>query len=300
MLVAGWTRSVGRYLGPREPFVRRSRDHGRTWETSVRLNPTAIANTDAHRPRLVATGNTAYAVWSDNRNGAHDVFFRRSTDGGSTWGAERRVEAGPPGASLSFTPDVALSGSTVHVAWGEVNKLGVRGVRANRSLDGGVTWLPNDVDVSMATSLDEGPFALATDRVIGLAWTGAFYETEIYFNRSVDGGLTWAPQDTCLSCGAGTGRAYALQVVADGDAFYAAWCREGEVFFSRSLDAGATWLAPRRIDVGTGGLRAGAPDIAVSGNAVLVAFATHDGQGVGDVRINRSLDRGASWPLPAS
>ncbi|MEM7205754.1 MAG: sialidase family protein [Planctomycetota bacterium] len=295
LIVTGSTRAVGRYLGPREPFIRRSRDGGRTWEASVRLNPTAIAGTDAGSPRIHSAGSTVDAVWSDNRNGADDVFFRRSQDGGSTWGAERRVNAGAPGASLSIAPDIAVSGNTVHVAWGEVGRFGLVGVRANRSRDGGATWWPSDVDVSMATTLEEGPFAMATDRVIGLAWTGAFYETEVYFNRSVDGGLNWMPQDACLSCGAGTGRAYGLNVLADGNAFYAVWCRDGAVFFNRSLDAGATWLGRRRIDLGTGGLRAGSPAVAVSGTAVFVGFATSNGQNVGEVRINRSLDQGTSW-----
>lgn len=49
-------------------------------------------------PALVADGaGRLYAAWYDARNGDWDVFLRRSTDGGRSWQAPRRVNDDPVG-----------------------------------------------------------------------------------------------------------------------------------------------------------------------------------------------------------
>jgi hypothetical protein len=61
---------------------------GRATLTGCQLRVSSVANSAADPSDR--TGNTVYAVWSDNRNGSAaatntDVFLARSTDGGKSW-----------------------------------------------------------------------------------------------------------------------------------------------------------------------------------------------------------------------
>lgn len=56
-----------------------------------------------HRGRL-------FAAWWDARNGDWDVFLRRSTDGGRTWGAPLRLNDDPPGNGRhQYLPAVSVA-----------------------------------------------------------------------------------------------------------------------------------------------------------------------------------------------
>ncbi len=48
---------------------------------------------------------TIYINWADIRNGANDadIWLRKSTDGGNTWSARKRVNDDPPGKQQFFT-----------------------------------------------------------------------------------------------------------------------------------------------------------------------------------------------------
>ena len=63
---------------------------------------------------LELTGNVLHLVWPYSRAGKWEVTYKRSADGGDTWGPERRLT---PGVDL-FRMGTAVSGSTHHVVWG--------------------------------------------------------------------------------------------------------------------------------------------------------------------------------------
>jgi hypothetical protein len=53
-------------------------------------------------------------VWDDRRYNQVDVFYMLSTNNGLSWEEEQRIEDDP---GMSLTPDLAISGSNVHVVW---------------------------------------------------------------------------------------------------------------------------------------------------------------------------------------
>jgi hypothetical protein len=91
------------------------------------------------------TGNL-YAVWTDNRDGLHDVpnpvtdtnvFMSVSTNGGATWSAPIRVTSG---ATDNWFPWIAARGGKVGVAYQEEAGPGTYVTRLATSTNNGASW----------------------------------------------------------------------------------------------------------------------------------------------------------------
>jgi len=69
-------------------FFAKSADGGATWsaKTDVSTAPVGVAHAF---PALAATGSGDVRIaWMDNRGGLWNTYYRRSTNGGSTWSSE--------------------------------------------------------------------------------------------------------------------------------------------------------------------------------------------------------------------
>lgn len=105
-----------------EPFtlvVTRSTDQAQTFSPGVEVDTNLVALTRflaflPEFPSIAAgSGSDLYVSWADGRNGDSDVFLRRSTDGGATWGRLVRVNDTAEGdGSAQYLPrvDVAPGG----------------------------------------------------------------------------------------------------------------------------------------------------------------------------------------------
>ncbi|MGB9598148.1 MAG: sialidase family protein, partial [Candidatus Poribacteria bacterium] len=60
-----------------------------------------------------------YVVWSDNRTGNSEIFFRSSDDAGQTWGREERLTDTP---DESCQPAIACDSKNIYVVWREKNE----------------------------------------------------------------------------------------------------------------------------------------------------------------------------------
>ncbi len=81
--------------GPVELFLAKSTDGGRTFEESL-IDRQIQIGVQYDPAKLVADPRTGtlYTVWADSRTGRFQIFFRKSTDKGATWG-ERSVLLSP-------------------------------------------------------------------------------------------------------------------------------------------------------------------------------------------------------------
>ena len=87
---------------------------------------------------MACSGSTVLVVWEDTRNGSADIAYRRSTNGGVTFGGLEFLVRSP----LEETnPTLALSGNVALIAW-EDTRLENKDLAIRRSEDGGQTWLP--------------------------------------------------------------------------------------------------------------------------------------------------------------
>jgi len=54
-------------------------------------------------------------VWIDNSPGNLEIFYKRSTDGGTSWSAAKRLTYS---SGSSWDPNIATdSGNNIHVVW---------------------------------------------------------------------------------------------------------------------------------------------------------------------------------------
>jgi hypothetical protein len=280
-------------------YSNHSIDAGATWSNAdARVDTDPPANGSSDNVRVACEGQDAYVVWEDRRSGKSDVRFNRSADAGALWGAgDVRLDTDSAGVADSLLPRIAAVGSTVAVVWHDFRN-GAPDVYANRSPDGGVSWLAADVrlDSGVPGSASSTGVALAMDgQKVYVAWEdvrdGA---PEIWFNRSLDGGATWFSSDVRVDTGPGGTGPATMPAVAAGDGnVYVAWFDQKTVFpqvrFNHSVDAGGTWGAfDLRIDRGNPAGVASGPSMCASGRRVYVAWSDVRAGAQNDVWFNAS------------
>jgi hypothetical protein len=94
-----------------ELYYKRSIDGGANWEADTRLTyDTAYSSS----PSVAVSGSVVHVVWLEIREGNLDIYYKRSTDVGLSWGADTRLMNNTTESSHA---SVAVSGSVVNVVW---------------------------------------------------------------------------------------------------------------------------------------------------------------------------------------
>lgn len=152
------------------------------WEPEVRLtdNPSASVTAFDNARSVAAAGATLHVVWHDDRDGNTEIYYKRSTDNGTTWGDDKRITTD---ASWSERPAIAVRGSMVHVAWYD-GRLGPPRIFYKRSLDSGTTWEP-DVALTPTVGVGYHPSVAVSGALVHVAWTDMSAGPQIYYARSL-------------------------------------------------------------------------------------------------------------------
>ncbi len=253
--------------GNAEIYYKRSTDEGSTWEADLRLTNNTF---DSQSPSLSVSGQFLHTVWYDNRDGNYEIYYKRSTDGGVSWGTDTRLTNN---TGQSWYPSVSVSGSGVHVVWYD-GRDGNDEIYYKRSTDGGVSW-GADTRLTNNTSLSQRPSVAAAGTDVHVIWTdfrdGS--DAEIYFKRSTDSGANWET-DTRLTNS--IGNSYYPSVTVSGSALHLVWSdnRDGnqEIYYKRSTNRGSIWGADTRLTINIPGISF-LPSVAVSGPAVHVVWS---------------------------
>ncbi len=230
-----------------EIYYKRSTDDGVTWGTDVRLTDTIGAS---ENPCISASGQFVHIVWQDNRDGNYEVYYKRSADGGVSWGADTRLTNNP---SYASPPSIAVSDSILHVVWND-NRDGNIEIYYKRSTDNGISW---GADTRLTYDPDySGNASVAVSGLnVSVVWSDqrdGFLVNEIYWKSSTDGGITWGI-DTRLT--------YALWVATypsvsiSGSNVHVVWndSRDWggggwfEIYCKRSTDGGLSWGADTQL-----------------------------------------------------
>jgi predicted neuraminidase len=116
-----------------EIYFRGSTNNGETWGLRKKISNSGT-DFSVFSPDVAASGSNVYIVWSDDN--ASDVFFRRSTDSGTSWKAI--INLSKTEDIFSETPQVAVSGSNVFIVWSDQG-VGNRDILLIRSTNSGST-----------------------------------------------------------------------------------------------------------------------------------------------------------------
>ena len=124
--------------GSGEIYYRKSTDSGTSWQTSKRLTWNSGDSTD---PDIaVGPSGQVHLAWDDGTPGNYEIYYKKSTNAGNTWTANRRLTWNEGG---STSPDIAVdSDAHIHVVWHDLTP-GKAEIYHKMSTDGGATWTTN-------------------------------------------------------------------------------------------------------------------------------------------------------------
>lgn len=227
-----------------EIYYKRSTDAGVTWGPDTRLTYDPAYS---WYQSLALTNQNLHVVWRESRDGNWDVFYKRSTDEGLTWGPDTNLTNA---AGSSETPCITASGTMLHVLWFDNRDGGAYEIYYKRSTDEGQTWGP-DIRLTNDPGVSFGPCAVATDSIIHVIWQD--YRDgnwELYYKRSIDNGNTWGP-DIRLTDAAETTESPSIAV--SGTNIHTVWWdnrdNNYEIYYKISTDAGTSWSGDTRLTI---------------------------------------------------
>lgn len=150
-----------------------------TWNSGWSLNPSIATDSE----------NGIHVVWYDDTFGNFEILYKRSTDGGASWSAIKRLTWN---TGFSEEPSITTdSGNGIHVVWHDRTP-GNYEIFYKRSTDGGVSW--SGITRLTWNSGESGdPSAVANSgNEIHVVWRDAStYNDEIFHKYSSNSGVSW-------------------------------------------------------------------------------------------------------------
>lgn len=277
---------------------------------NVQITDTGLGTDDASSPDIVVAGNTVYATWMDDRaNRNNTIFFAKSTDGGTTWGAN--VQVSPlPADDWVDDPTIAVQpDGTIWIVWyrfysTDSNK--TNAVRFAFSKNGGQSFSVGTIIDSNPDGEDRWKPQIAVDAsssriyVLFRSANGSGYDiTLASYDAAGVNGKTVRVNDV-----PGSGRSSGgllddgpeTRLVVSNGVVCAAWEDSRDrfaVYGACSTNGGISFGANFAIS----GADAKLPRIALGPDGALFGSYTDAANGR-TITLRRSTDRGASWGPP--
>lgn len=269
------------------------------WQPDVRLtnDPGMSVTTAYSNARCIASsGDTVHVVWSDNRVGGNfEIFYKRSTDGGLSWGSDTRISNN---VYFSTNPSISVSGSVVIVVWdddrdGSTNKE----IYYNRSSDAGTNW-GTDTRLTNDPAASENACVSISGSLVFVTWADTRASGPGgYYIRSTDGGMSWGAETPF-------GGTWSPAVFVSGQVIHVVWTdgrgNHPGIYYKRSSNGGTTWGAETPLTINDVAY-SDSPSLSVSGSDVHVVFRdSRNSTGTGyEIFHKHSTDGGLTWSADA-
>ena len=259
------------------------------WQPDVRLTNVPLGSVTSYTKCISSSGNDVHVTWMDLRTGNLEIFYKRSADGGTTWGSDVRLTNNPVDSDY---PAISASGQLVHIVWQDRRDTNIE-VYYKRSTDGGVNW---GADVRLTANIygSWNPSVASSGSDVIAAWYDSRdLNAEIYIKRSTNGGLSWSA-DTRITNNAASSQF--PSIFMEGSLVHLAWTdnRDGnpETYYKRSSDGGVTWGADTRLSFN--GSDSWYTSVSASGQNVHVVWRD-DRNVTKEIYYNGSTNGGITW-----
>ena len=285
-----------------------------TFGSTVNLSQNSGSSFNA---QVAALGNNVYATWMDNTPGNFEIFFRKSTDGGATFGPAQQLTTT---AASSGSPSIAVAqvgpNTHVYIAYTEEDAAGGtpfdQEVKLLRSTNDGASFAaPVNISNTPFTGSDanpvgasSSPYVAAASNFVFVAWQEVLGvpNSEIFLRRSIDAGANF---QSSVQISSTSFFSFFPRIALNLPNVHIAWNDNGngapgavgglgETFYRRSTTNGNSY--DPQVDLSSNTDFSLGADIAVSGSNVHVVWAEHTLANVPtQVVYKRSTTNGSSF-----
>jgi hypothetical protein len=277
--------------GNPEIYYKKSLDWGATWTANKRLTFTS-GNSWSSAIAVDASGKL-HAVWQDDTSGNHEIYYKKSTDGGATWTANKRLTFT---SGDSVVPAIGVDSSGyLHVVWQD-DTAGNCEIYYTKSIDKGATWTVGKRLTWNSGGSEVPAIALDASGYLHVVWqddTAGNYET--YYRKSTDGGTTWAANKR-LTWTLGSSERPAIGVDSSGNP-HVVWHDNSsgryQISYRMSPDGGTNWSFATRLTWSSENCHD--PVLAVDPAGNIHVIYCDDRTGNAELYYRKSVDGGSTW-----
>ena len=162
------------------------------WSSETRL--TTDPNTDMSPSITQAKDGKLWVVWSTNRNGNSDIFYKTSTDNGTTWSPDDNLTADPNEDELPSIMQTA--NGTIWLSWSTNRTGNLNDIFYKTSTDNGTTWSP-DTPLPVANPAADDYDPSITQTANGNIWVVWVRNNDIYYKTY--NGTDWSSSDDAIT-----------------------------------------------------------------------------------------------------
>ena len=168
-------------------YYKSSDDNGLSWSDDVCIS--AFASVKEH-PNISFCRADVQVIWTDHRNGKHEIWGSHSTDQGATW--EPEILLSHEDHVWAGYATIAHVDSIYYVMWpahAQYPDPSGNGVYFRSTNDLGLTWSP--IQRIVTHEKEYVPFISCAAMKENLHITWGVPEQGLYYKRSIDKGVTW-------------------------------------------------------------------------------------------------------------
>jgi hypothetical protein len=145
-------------------------------------------------PIIARSSSNIYVLWTDMTAGHAQIFFKKSTDNGNTFGPTKNLSNND---RLSAYPDMVALGSNVYVVWQQSTETDQE-IYFKRSSDNGNTF-ESTVNLSNNDGSSFFPRIASASDFVYVSWIDTPFDeadqgTDIHFKRSINKGQTFGSE----------------------------------------------------------------------------------------------------------
>ena len=229
--------------GDNEIYYKRSLDNATNWSEDLRLTN----NTGSSEyPSVAVSGSEVHVVWTDNRDGDNEIYYKRSLDNGTNWSDDIRLTNSN---GSSYSPSIAVSNSGVYLVWID-SRTGSDEIFFKRSLDNGVNW-SDDIRLTEFASAKMNSSIAVSGSYVHVVWREFRVDNyEIYYKHSFDNGTNWS-DDLRLTNAAGG--SWNPSIAVSNSNLHVVWTdyrdANTEIYYKRNPTGNVTGLENNNLDI---------------------------------------------------
>ena len=276
LLCFSWSDS---YSGIPQTYFRKSTDNGLSWDSSTLLS---LSTATAKNSAIATNGNDIYVVWQDDRTGIDQIYFKKSSDSGKSFGDTQPISISPTGASNpAICTDIF---GTIYIAWQDT---GSTEIFYKKGSSYGLNW---SSEQTLSESNADNPSLTSDNNNVYFVWqeklTGVY---QIIFKSLVISSSKLSSASVISSSTTGSTKPkITVGLKNDVDVV---WQQDNKIYFKRYY---STWIQEKTISGNAIG-QALYQNVAVDSDGIIYLAWADNRTGGYKVYYSQSSDDGVSW-----